>query len=212
MKTMNNHSLVNRRTLLKGAGVSLALPLMDSLAWAAGGNPAKPPVRLGFMYMPHGVIMDDFWPKSPEAYHNSPPPAIDTETLDVTGRRSDLVREDVRLLAERFLERAHERAGRGPARIAREALASLERYSWPGNVRELENVIERAVALGEALGREGGEAEQVVAPVLDHVDRQVVASQHKELGADLVSEHQPLPFELAVERGVFRAEAVLDFE
>ena len=63
--------LVNRRTLLKGAGVSLALPLMDSLGWAAGGNPAKPPVRLGFMYMPHGVIMDQFWPESPEAYPRS---------------------------------------------------------------------------------------------------------------------------------------------
>lgn len=75
---MNNHSLVNRRTLLKGAGVSLALPLMDSLAWAAGGNSAKPPVRLGFMYMPHGVIMDQFWPESPETYHNSPPPAIES--------------------------------------------------------------------------------------------------------------------------------------
>ena len=75
---MSNHSLVSRRTLLKGAGVCLALPVMDSLAWAAGGSPVKPPVRLGFMYMPHGVIMDQFWPKSSEAYHNSPPPAIES--------------------------------------------------------------------------------------------------------------------------------------
>ncbi len=75
---MNSRSLVNRRTLLKGAGVSLALPLLDSLSWAAGGEPAKPPVRLGFMYMPHGVIMDQFWPESPEAYHKSPPPAIES--------------------------------------------------------------------------------------------------------------------------------------
>jgi hypothetical protein len=78
MNTMNSRSLVNRRTLLKGVGFSLALPLMDSLIWAAGANPAKPPVRLGFMYMPHGVIMDQFWPESPEAYHKSPPPAIES--------------------------------------------------------------------------------------------------------------------------------------
>lgn len=75
---MNHRSLFDRRTLLKGAGVSLALPFMDSLSWAAGGNPGKPPVRLGFMYMPHGVIMADFWPESPEVFHESPPPAIES--------------------------------------------------------------------------------------------------------------------------------------
>ncbi|MDX1648811.1 MAG: sigma-54 dependent transcriptional regulator, partial [Myxococcota bacterium] len=57
--------------------------------------------------------------------------------------------DDVRLLAERFLAREHEQAGRGPSRIARDALSALERHPWPGNVRELENVIERAVALVE---------------------------------------------------------------
>ena len=75
---MNNRSRVDRRTLLKGAGVSLALPFMNSQGWAVGRNPARPPVRLGFMYMPHGVIMDDFWPESPEAYHSAPPSAIES--------------------------------------------------------------------------------------------------------------------------------------
>ncbi|OAI57720.1 hypothetical protein AYO47_01630 [Planctomyces sp. SCGC AG-212-M04] len=78
MMNMSLQSPISRRTLLKGAGVSLALPLLDSLGWAAGAKPAKPPVRLGFMYMPHGVIMDEFWPESPEAYHTSPPPAIES--------------------------------------------------------------------------------------------------------------------------------------
>ncbi len=32
------------------------------------GKAVKPPVRLGFMYMPHGVIMDQFWPASPETF------------------------------------------------------------------------------------------------------------------------------------------------
>lgn len=71
-------SLVNRRTLLKGAGVSLALPFMNSLSWAAGDKAGKPPVRLGFMYMPHGVIMDQFWPKSPETYLKVASPAIES--------------------------------------------------------------------------------------------------------------------------------------
>jgi DNA-binding NtrC family response regulator len=58
-------------------------------------------------------------------------------------------RGDVRLLAEHFLARARAEAGRGPERIARDALAALERFPWPGNVRELENAIEHAVALAE---------------------------------------------------------------
>jgi hypothetical protein len=47
---------------------------MDSQGWAA----SKPPVRLGFMYMPHGVIMDQFWPASAESYLASPPPALES--------------------------------------------------------------------------------------------------------------------------------------
>ncbi|UCE85137.1 MAG: sigma-54-dependent Fis family transcriptional regulator [Deltaproteobacteria bacterium] len=58
-------------------------------------------------------------------------------------------RADIRLLAQRFLERSRAAEGRGPLRIAPETLAILERYDWPGNVRELENAIERAVALAE---------------------------------------------------------------
>ena len=63
-------------------------------------------------------------------------------------------RGDVRLLAEHFLARAREQGVRGPTRIARDALAALDRHAWPGNVRELENALERAVTLcdGEAIG------------------------------------------------------------
>jgi DNA-binding NtrC family response regulator len=58
-------------------------------------------------------------------------------------------REDIQLLAERFLTRMRENAARGPAAISRAALSALERYPWPGNVRELENAVERAVTLAE---------------------------------------------------------------
>jgi len=58
-------------------------------------------------------------------------------------------REDVRRLAQHFLERARAEAGRGPRSIAKAAIATLERFSWPGNVRELQNAIEHAVALAE---------------------------------------------------------------
>jgi hypothetical protein len=76
---MRKSAIMDRRACLKGLGVSLALPLMDSMGWAdtPKGKPYKPPVRLGFMYMPHGVIMDQFWPADAESFLSSPPPALD---------------------------------------------------------------------------------------------------------------------------------------
>jgi len=56
-------------------------------------------------------------------------------------------REDVPILAERFLTAAAERHRKRVAGIAPEALDRLTAYPWPGNVRELQNEIERAVAL-----------------------------------------------------------------
>jgi hypothetical protein len=77
---MVNNFRIDRRTCLKGLGASLALPLLETMGWAAParGKAVKPPVRLGFMYMPHGVIMDQFWPESQEAFHASPPPALES--------------------------------------------------------------------------------------------------------------------------------------
>lgn len=77
---MSKSALMNRRSCLKGVGASLALPLLDAMGFAATvkGEAYKPPIRLGFMYMPHGVIMDQFWPKDAESFLSSPPPALES--------------------------------------------------------------------------------------------------------------------------------------
>ena len=77
---MNQNLLISRRTCLQGLGVSLALPLLDVMGWAEpiAGKTSKPPVRLGFMYMPHGVIMDEFWPADAENFLSSPSPAVES--------------------------------------------------------------------------------------------------------------------------------------
>ena len=78
---MIHNAIINRRACLKGLGVSLGLPLLETMGWAdvvKGATSPKPPVRLGFMYMPHGVIMDQFWPKDPESFLKSPPPALES--------------------------------------------------------------------------------------------------------------------------------------
>ncbi len=55
---------------------------------------------------------------------------------------------DIPLLAQHFLARTCEDAGKQSQGFAEETLAAMQRYNWPGNVRELQNVVERAVLLG----------------------------------------------------------------
>jgi DNA-binding NtrC family response regulator len=57
-------------------------------------------------------------------------------------------REDIMLLAARFLEIYTRKYGRDSGGFARDAAKALLRYSWPGNVRELSHVVERAVLIG----------------------------------------------------------------
>jgi len=64
-------------------------------------------------------------------------------------------REDIPLLAHRFLEDASRRHHKLIHGIDQAAEQLLCNFSWPGNVRELQNEIERAVALareGETIG------------------------------------------------------------
>lgn len=77
---MSENRIIDRRTCLKSVGAALALPLLDVMGWAeAAENRAfTPPIRLGFMYMPHGVIMDEFWPADAESFLTSPPPALES--------------------------------------------------------------------------------------------------------------------------------------
>jgi hypothetical protein len=51
---------LSRRTVLKGAGVAVSLPLLDAMipaATALAETAAAPQMRVGFFYIPHGAIM-----------------------------------------------------------------------------------------------------------------------------------------------------------
>jgi len=53
---------LSRRTLLKGAGVGLALPLLEAMipaGTALAQTAAARKLRVGFFYLPHGAIMDN---------------------------------------------------------------------------------------------------------------------------------------------------------
>lgn len=50
-----------RRTFLRGLGTAIALPLLDSMVPAATSG-GRAPVRLGFVYVPNGIIPKDWLP------------------------------------------------------------------------------------------------------------------------------------------------------
>ena len=52
-----------RRTFLKGLGATVALPLLDAMVPAFASNVKQAP-RLGFVYVPHGMVMNRFTPKT----------------------------------------------------------------------------------------------------------------------------------------------------
>src|SRR3954468_1223450 len=60
---------LNRRSLLKGVGAALALPMLDAMvpAGAAAGTgsaASAPPLRMAFTYVPNGVTIADWTPKA----------------------------------------------------------------------------------------------------------------------------------------------------
>jgi two-component system nitrogen regulation response regulator GlnG len=55
--------------------------------------------------------------------------------------------EDIRLLAEYFLQKVATRKHLPRLQLSEEAIHVLESHHWPGNVRELENTIQRASVL-----------------------------------------------------------------
>ncbi|PAY16635.1 hypothetical protein CKO51_25295 [Rhodopirellula sp. SM50] len=103
---------LSRRTVLRGAGVSLALPLLDVMSssrlLSAAEERARPPLRMAFFYVPNGMHMPDWTPqKAGYKYDLSP-------TLE---RIADF-RDDVNVLSGLTLDgaRAHGDGGGDHAR------------------------------------------------------------------------------------------------
>jgi hypothetical protein len=56
---------ISRRAVLKGMGASIALPLLESMipaGTALAQTAARPGLRMGFIYFPHGAIMERWTP------------------------------------------------------------------------------------------------------------------------------------------------------
>ena len=65
MATFITRKHLSRRTVLRGLGVSVSLPLLDAMipaATALAKTAAAAQPRLGFFYFPHGAIMEKWTP------------------------------------------------------------------------------------------------------------------------------------------------------
>lgn len=98
-------------------------------------------------------------------------------------------REDLPALCHALLDRICQESGFAVPDISGPVLATLQTYPFHGNVRELENILHRAVALGEngALHLESPPAEYVAVPenlqdFLDGQERNILSKVLQETG------------------------------
>ena len=115
-------------------------------------------------------------------------------------------RNDIPALAEHFLQRVAEDAGRQGLAFSADAMSFMVSYSWPGNVRELQNWIQFAlikckekviriehlppVALGTFNGAQSGAGRkagsQPMAKGQQRLDRELVERAIREAGGNKV--------------------------
>jgi Protein of unknown function (DUF1552) len=75
---------LSRRTMLRGLGTMIALPLLDSMVpalTALAGTAAAPVRRFGVFYVPNGMSMPYWWPKSEGPIAQMPPTLKSLEDL-----------------------------------------------------------------------------------------------------------------------------------
>jgi hypothetical protein len=88
---MNQSTSITRRTVLKGLGTAMALPLFECMAPArARADAAKPPLRLAFLYAPNGKHMAHWTPAADGADFELPTTleplaAVQSEVCVLTG-------------------------------------------------------------------------------------------------------------------------------
>ncbi|MCP5144185.1 MAG: DUF1552 domain-containing protein [Gammaproteobacteria bacterium] len=60
---INTKKVLHRRSFLKGAGASIAVPFLSAMVPALGGSAARAattrPLRAGFVYVPNGLVMSE---------------------------------------------------------------------------------------------------------------------------------------------------------
>jgi hypothetical protein len=109
---------VSRRTVLRGLGATVALPLLEAMmprsSYAVGPVAMKPPVRMAFVFFPNGAIMPAWKPKDAGAKYDMP------ETLAAL----EDVRNDITIITGLAQDNGRAK-GDGPGDHARSAASFL---------------------------------------------------------------------------------------
>ena len=95
---------ISRRTVLRGAGVALALPWLEAMSHGSVTKLEKPPVRTAFIFMPNGVVPNQWTP------------AGDDETFELTPMLKSLanVKKDITLFENLWHAQTTGRNGHWP--------------------------------------------------------------------------------------------------
>lgn len=110
------HKPLPRRTLLRGLGTAVGLPLLEAMGGraASAAAPRKAPLRMGFFYVPNGVHMQSWTPQN-EGPLEALPPILQPLSS---------VKDQVLLLSGLTCDKARPN-GDGPGDHARSAAAFL---------------------------------------------------------------------------------------
>src|SRR5205814_2072379 len=181
-----------RRTFLRGLGATMALPLLDSMAPAASVSAASaPPIRLGYVYTPNGIV--GACDKSPRPFMWTPKASGANFEFSPTMKVLEPFRDEINVFSG--LAQVTGRAlGDGPgdhARATATFLTGVQPYkNGGGDKRRLEEYlesvrdIERRIQLAESQNVELPHIERPGAIPEDYlhytklmIDMQVVAWQ-----------------------------------
>ncbi|OYP37909.1 DUF1552 domain-containing protein [Rhodopirellula sp. MGV] len=137
---------LSRRTLLRGAGVSIALPLLESMSptrlLSAAGNAPQTPLRMAFFYVPNGMHMPD-WTPSKEGFKYDLKPTLE---------RIGDYRDDINVLSGLTLDGAHAH-GDGGGDHARSVAAFLTgAHPRKTNGADIQNAISVDQATAQYVG------------------------------------------------------------
>ena len=105
---------IPRRIFLQGMGVSVALPLLESMLPAQTllkNTAANPTSRFGFVYVPHGMIMGEFTPATEGANFEITNicPAVPMSHRHCTPRHSQFITTSVNRRAHVFRRNPRDR-------------------------------------------------------------------------------------------------------
>jgi hypothetical protein len=118
MSSHDGFGRLSRRTVLRGLGCTLGLPLLEAMlprvSYGAGQPAVKPPVRMAFVFFPNGAIMPSWKPNETGAKYEMP------ETLTAL----EDVRSDITIITGLAQDNGRAK-GDGPGDHARSASSFL---------------------------------------------------------------------------------------